>query len=233
MGPACMRLACRGWLSDEVSSLILGLGAMVLAAGGCLHMPPPPVAVAPLREGDTSLSLQLTADLLPAIRGGSVGGSVGFFPSLRYSLSETQEVVFFPWPAVRLWDCLDDDTRIYHQLSLGAFHPVVARGASIGQYVRYDFMAARPTDCDARYCGVPYPDEEVEATLLGFWLSARGGVLGRNVLDVAGGLTGGLANERYGAVLEPNLLTVVSGGRGAGLQLRWVPALRAGVWAGN
>jgi hypothetical protein len=224
-----------GLLGAGIGTLAIGVGAgvLALAAGGCLYMPPPPVAVAPLREGDTSLSLQITADLLSPVRGRSLAGSVGFFPSLRYAISDAQEVVFFPWPAGRFWVCLDDDTRAYHQLSLGGFHPVFARGSQIGQYVRYDFVAARPTDCDDRHCGVLYPDEEVQAMVVGIWLSARGGILGRNVMDVTSGVAGGLSNERYGAVLEPGLLTLLPGDGGSRLQVRWVPELRAAVWAGQ
>jgi hypothetical protein len=215
--------------------VLLQIGAWVLTAAtsGCLYMPPPPAGIAPLPDGDTAVSLHVSADLLPLASGKSMGGSIGFYPSFRFGISDEDEMIFSPWPAVRHWVCLEDGTRAYHQVSLGAFHPVTARGSQIGQYLRYDFRVARPVDAEDRYCGVLYPEESITSTIAGFWLSARGGLYGHNVLDFTVGAAGGLSSDRYGATLEPGLLTLLSGDRKGSLQCRWLRELRAGVWAGR
>jgi len=212
---------------------VCGAGLLAVAASGCLYMPPPPGGIAPLADGDTSISLHVSADVLPMLQGKSSAGSVGFYPALRYAVSDVGEVVFSPWPAYRHWVCLDDETRAYHQLGLGAYHPVTARGSQVGQYLRYDFRLARPIDPEDRSCHATDPEDEFTASVAGFWVAARGGLYGRNVVDVTVGASGGVSSERYGVVIEPGLLTILENGRGGGLDYRWFRELRAGAWAGR
>ncbi len=228
--------AVAGWRLAVGGAWRLAMGGAALlaaTAGGCLYMPPPPGAIAPLPDGDTSISLHVSADLLPLAQGRSAAGSVGFFPTLRYGISDVGEVVFSPWPAYRHWVCLDGDARAYHQISLGGFHPVSARGSQVGQYLRYDFRVVSPIEDEGWSCQARSPESEPTATLVGFWLAARGGVFGRNVVDVTAGASGGLGSERYGVVIDPGILTILEDGPRGRLDSRWFRELRAGVWAGR
>ncbi len=224
-------------IRPRLARLGVGLGLTLLIAGfaGCLYMPPPPAGIAPYREGETSMSLHLSADVLAVAQGQSLTGSLGFFPSLRYALNEDQEVIFYPWPAYRHWTCLDGgERRAYHQVSLGSFHPIRSRGQSVGQYVRYDFRVVRARDREDRFCGAMYPEDELSATLMGFWLTARGGIYGRNVMDVTLGVSAGLSSDRAGLAFEPGLLSLLpSARRDGGLQGRWLTEVRAAVWGGR
>jgi len=106
----------------RIASLLL---VPLLCSAGCLYMPPPPTSVWPVEDGEVSISLHLTADLLFLERGESLLSSMGFFPCVRYGLSCEQEALLFPWPAYRHWCGLEEGRRLcYHQISLGKFLPV-------------------------------------------------------------------------------------------------------------
>lgn len=202
---------------------------LTLGAAGCLYMPPPPSAVAPIPEGDTSFSLHVAADLAGSIRGEPLGRSLGFYPSLRYALTDDQEVVFYPWPAYRHWSCTGGD-RIYHQVSLGSFLPFRdGRLVTGAQYLRYDVRICHPDEGEVRWCDPPEPGEESPSVLWGAWVAIRGATRHSENLGTLVGLSTGYGSERYGATLEPALLLIPWTGEPAPL----LPEARLGLWGGE